>query len=322
MRALVLKHSTSQESRIALRDDYPMPTPPPGESLVRVCLAGICGTDLEMARGYMGFAGIPGHEFVGDVVRTSTGALAGRRVVGEINAACGDCESCRADMGRHCPARTVLGILGRDGAFAEYLCLPDRNLIPIPNSIPDEAAVFAEPLAAAFEIFEQTSLNPDDRIAILGDGRLGAMTALAMISRGLNPVVGGHHENKLQRLARLGIAGDLDSRLQPGFDVVVDCTGSAGGLTRAMQLVRPRGKLILKTTVAGSDGINLAPIVINEIEVVGSRCGRFGPALEALRERRIDPRPLISEIFPLKHGLVALARASDGSAFKVLLKVS
>jgi threonine dehydrogenase-like Zn-dependent dehydrogenase len=321
---LVLNQSTLAETggRITLRDDYPMPTPPPGESLVRVWLAGICGTDLEMARGYMGFAGIPGHEFMGEVVHTANRELSGRRVVGEINAACGNCESCQAGLGRHCPARTVLGILGRDGAFAEYLCLPDRNLIAIPDQIPDEAAVFTEPLAAAFEIFEQTEIQPRDRIAILGDGRLGAMVALAIKSRGLRPVVGGRHENKLQRLAKLDIAGETESRLEPGFDVVVDCTGSPGGLSRAMELVRPRGKLILKTTVAGSSGINLAPLVINEVQVIGSRCGRFGPALDAMREGRIDPRPLISEIFPLKHGLAAFGRASDATAFKVLLKVS
>src|SRR5580700_9710147 len=167
MRALILNQSAGAGSpeRVALRDDYPMPSPRRGESLVRVRLAGICGTDLEMARGYMGFGGIQGHEFVGEVVSTGTGALAGRRVVGEINAACGDCDACRADMGRHCPKRSVLGILGRDGAFAEYLCLPDRNLIPVPDAVSDEAAVFTEPLAAAFEIFEQTSIERGERVA-------------------------------------------------------------------------------------------------------------------------------------------------------------
>jgi threonine dehydrogenase-like Zn-dependent dehydrogenase len=308
--------------RLALRDDYPMPALSAGESLVRVRIAGICGTDLEMVQGYMGFSGVPGHEFVGEVVGTANRALSGKRVVGEINAACGRCESCDAGAGRHCPNRTVLGIAGRDGAFAEYLCLPDANLIPISDKLPDEAAVFTEPLAAAFEIFEQTQIADTDRIAILGDGRLGAMTALAMKARGHNAVLGGHHEDKLRRLAEMGIAGQHESQLEPGFDVVVDCTGSATGLSRAIGLVRPRGKLILKTTVAGAAGINLAPIVINEIQVIGSRCGRFGPALDALTDGVVDPAPLISGIFPLEEARAALARASEPSIFKILLKAS
>ena len=259
MRALVLKQSISESAteRIALREDYPMPAEPPGESLVRVRMAGICGTDLEMVEGYMGFSGVPGHEFVGEVVSTGNPALAGKRVVGEINAACGACDFCKSGMGRHCPDRTVLGILGRDGAFAEYLCLPDANLIPIGDRLPDEAAVFTEPLAAAFEIFEQTSFADTDRIAILGDGRLGAITALAMKSRGLSPMVGGHHEDKLRRLGEMGIAGQQAAKLEPGYDVVVDCTGAAQGLSRALELVRPRGKLVLKTTVAGSAGTRI-----------------------------------------------------------------
>jgi threonine dehydrogenase-like Zn-dependent dehydrogenase len=324
MRALVLNQSASAGSpeRVALRDDYPMPAQRAGESLVRVRLAGVCGTDLEMTRGYMGFNGIPGHEFVGEVVSSRTGTLTGKRVVGEINAACGDCHSCQANMSRHCPKRSVLGILGRDGAFAEYLCLPDRNLIAVPDAISDEAAVFTEPLAAAFEIFEQTSIEPGERVAILGDGRLGAIVALAMKARGLNPILGGHHEDKLKRLADAGIHAQPEGLLSSGFDVVVDCTGSAAGLARALELVRPRGKLILKTTVAGSAGVNLAPIVINEIQVLGSRCGPFRPALDALRSGAVDPSPLISGIYPLEEGLVAIARAREKSKFKILLKAS
>jgi threonine dehydrogenase-like Zn-dependent dehydrogenase len=324
MRALVLKQSISPTAaeRIALRDDYPMPAQPAGESLVRVRMAGICGTDLEMIQGYMNFSGVPGHEFVGEVVSTANRALAGKRVVGEVNAGCGACDFCKSGMGRHCPKRTVLGIAGRDGAFAEYLCLPDANLIPVSDQLPDEAAVFTEPLAAALEIFEQTSIADTDRIAILGDGRLGAITARAMKSRGRNPVVGGHHEDKLRRLGEMGIAGQPEIQLEPGFDVVVDCTGAAQGLSRALALVRPRGKLILKTTVAGSAGINLAPIVINEIEVIGSRCGRFSPALDALQNGIIDPAPLISAIFPLSEAPAALARAAHPSVFKILLRAS
>jgi threonine dehydrogenase-like Zn-dependent dehydrogenase len=328
MRALVLKQSAPDNStqRASLRDDYPKPCPSAGESLVRVRLAGICGTDLEMLRGYMGFSGVPGHEFVGEVVQTQTPRLRGKRVVGEINAACGRCEWCQARMGRHCPNRTVLGILGRDGAFAEFLRLPDSNLIPVSDNLPDETAVFAEPLAAAFEIFEQTRIAQSDRIAILGDGRLGAITALAMRAHGLSPTIGGHHAAKLRHLAEMGIAGEQERELQPGFDMVVDCTGSAQGLSRALQLVRPRGRLVLKTTVAGSTGVNLAPIVINEIDVIGSRCGRMAPAVEALEHGLLDPRPLVSATFPLADALAALERASQTSSesgapvFKVLLK--
>jgi threonine dehydrogenase-like Zn-dependent dehydrogenase len=324
MRALVLNQSDSPKvmQRIALRDDYPIPVAAPGESLVRVRMAGICGTDLEMIRGYMGFNGVPGHEFVGEVVSSANGALAGKRVVGEINAACGTCEFCKAQMGRHCPSRTVLGISKRDGAFAEYLRMPDANLIVVPDHLSDQAAVFTEPLAAAFEIFEQTTIALTDRVAILGDGRLGAMVALAMKARSLSAIVAGHHEDKLERIARMGIAVAAEEGLKPGFDVVVDCTGSASGLARALELVRPRGKLILKTTVAGSAGINLAPVVINEIEVIGSRCGRFAPALDALRRGIIDPTPLISGIFPLRQGLAAFAHASEPSVFKILLEAS
>jgi threonine dehydrogenase-like Zn-dependent dehydrogenase len=324
MRALVLKQSISPglSERLVLRDDYPVPAPPPGESLVRVRMAGICGTDLEMLQGYMGFSGVPGHEFVGEVAQTGTPALAGRRVVGEINAACRQCELCDAGLGRHCPNRTVLGILRRDGTFAEYLSLPDANLIPVSDQLSDEVAVFTEPLAAAVEIFEQTRIADGDRVAILGDGRLGAMTAIAMQAHGIHPVVGGHHEDKLGRLSQLGIVGRLESNLEPGFDMVVDCTGSAAGLGRALELVRPRGKLILKTTVAGSAGINLAPVVINEVEVIGSRCGRFAPALDALERGAIDPAPLVSGVFPLGDALDALTRAAEPSVFKILLKMA
>jgi len=225
-------------------------------------------------------------------------------------------------MGRHCPNRTVLGILGRDGAFAEYLCLPDRNLIPISSRIPDEVAVFTEPLAAALEIFEQTRVADSDRVAILGDGRLGAMVAIAFRSRGIDPVIGGHHQDKLSRLRELGLTAYPESALAPAYDMVVDCTGSASGLARAIELTRPRGKLVLKTTAADSAGINLAAVVINEIEVIGSRCGRLAPALEALERGLVNPAPLICGVFGLEDGAAAFARAADPSVFKILLKAN
>jgi len=316
MRALILNRT------LEFKRDYPDPSPGPGESRIRVRMAGICGTDLELARGYMTFHGVPGHEFVGEVVQTARRDLAGKRVVGEINAACGDCEWCGAGLGRHCPTRTVLGILGRDGAFAEYLCLPDDNLIPVPDSIPDEIAVFTEPVAAAFEIFDQVSLTSNQTILVLGNGRLGAIVAMALVAEGLKPTISGHHKDKLARLYSLGFVTEMEANLTTGFDVVIDCTGAAAGFGRALELVRPRGTLILKSTAAGSAPVNLALIVINEVTVIGSRCGRFAPALAALASGKIDPRPLISAILPLEDGMAAIAQAGEPSSFKVLLRVS
>jgi threonine dehydrogenase-like Zn-dependent dehydrogenase len=303
-----------------VRDDYAEPASAAGESIVRVRMAGICGTDLELARGYMSYRGVPGHEFVGEVVETGTGALAGRRVVGEINAACGRCVRCLEGLGRHCPNRTVLGILGRDGAFAEFLRLPDENLIPLPDSISDEISVFVEPLAAIYEIFEQTKMRRDYRIAVLGDGRLGVLAAIALHAEGYATILGGHHRDKLDRAAALGLEVQLEEQLDPGFDVVIDCTGNSAGLMRALGLVRPRGTVILKSTAAAEAALNLAQAVVNEITIVGSRCGRFTPAIAALESGRVDPRPLISAVFPLDDAPAAFAAAGRSPNFKVLLK--
>jgi 2-desacetyl-2-hydroxyethyl bacteriochlorophyllide A dehydrogenase len=312
MRALVLDPDP------ILREDYPKPTPQSGERLIRVRMAGICGTDLQLARGYMGYRGIPGHEFVGEVV---DGEPSDRLVVGEINAACGRCDFCLANLGRHCPNRTVLGILGRNGAFAEFLTLPESNLIKLPDSVAAELAVFVEPLAAAYEVFEQVHLDRNERILILGDGRLGAMVGLVLWAEAYEPVIGGHHAEKLDLLAALGLKTELEQHLRSGFDTVVDCTGNPNGLNRAIELVRPRGKIILKSTAARSAELNLAPIVINEISLLGSRCGRFAPAVEALASGKVDPRPLISAMYPLADALTALKAAEDSQNFKVLLNI-
>jgi threonine dehydrogenase-like Zn-dependent dehydrogenase len=317
MRAIVL-----DAGKVSFRSDYAEPQRVAGESIVRVRMAGICGTDLELAKGYMGFRGVPGHEFVGEVSDSASPALAGRRVVGEINAACGKCAACAAGLGRHCPNRTVLGILNRDGAFADALRLPDENLIPVPDAVPDELAVFTEPVAAAYEIFEQVKIAHNRRVLVLGDGRLGATVALVLANEGYDVIVGGHHADKMTTLGRLGIATASERELEPGYDVVVDCTGAGAGFTRALELVRPRGMLILKSTAAAPAELNLAPVVINEIALVGSRCGRFAPALSALASGRIDPRPLISAAFPLDDGVGALEAAAQPSSFKVLLQVS
>lgn len=316
MRALVF------DRHLSYRADYPDTAPHPGESIVRVAFAGICGTDLEIARGYMGYRGVLGHEFVGRVSESANPSLVGRRVVGEINAACGRCEFCIAGMARHCPNRTVLGILERDGAFADFLRLPDANLIPVPDSIPNDAAVFTEPIAAAYEILEQMHLDRNQSILVLGDGRLGALVALALIAEQYRPVVAGHHREKMDLLSQLGIQAGPERELRDRFDVVIDCTGASAGFSRAIDLVKPRGTIVLKSTAAAGAEMNLAPIVVNEIKVVGSRCGRFARALDALASNRIDPRPLISATLALDQGVEAMRVAARKTNFKVLIAVS
>jgi threonine dehydrogenase-like Zn-dependent dehydrogenase len=314
MRALVF------DNKLEFRGGYPDPVAAPGESIGRVSIAGVCGTDLEIARGYMQYRGVPGHEFAGRVVESQNSALRGKRVVGEINAGCGRCATCSAGLARHCPNRTVLGILGRDGAFAEFLRLPDANLIPIPDSVPDDVAVFVEPLAAAYEIFEQVHLPRNQTILVLGDGRLGALVALALKGEKYIPVVAGHHREKLARLAELGLDTIEESSLRDKFDVVIECSGGESGFRRAVELVRPRGTIILKSTAAAAAELNLAPIVVNEITIVGSRCGRFQPALDALVGGKIDPHPLIDGFFALEDGVAAFEAAKNPLNFKILLR--
>jgi threonine dehydrogenase-like Zn-dependent dehydrogenase len=313
MRAIVF------DSKLEFRADYRDPVAAPTESIVRVSRAGICGTDLEIARGYMKFRGVPGHEFVGVVVETSNPTLRGRRVVGEINVGCDRCALCAAGLRRHCPERSVLGILGRDGAFAEFLALPDANLFPVPDSVPDEVAVFVEPVAAAYEILEQIHLARNRTIVVMGDGRLGALVALVLKGEKYLPIVAGHHPEKLRRLESLGLEVVEESRLSDRFDIVIDCSGSGTGFSRAIELVKPRGTIILKSTAVDGAEINFAPVVINEITVLGSRCGRFEPALKALASGKIDPRPLIDGTFALAGGLAAFAAAADPLNFKILL---
>ncbi|MFZ0888355.1 MAG: alcohol dehydrogenase catalytic domain-containing protein [Candidatus Binataceae bacterium] len=316
MRALVLDH------QLALQREYPDPHPRAGESVVRVRIAGICGTDLELARGYMAYRGVLGHEFVGRVEHSAERNLIGRRVVGEINAGCGKCDRCAGGLSRHCASRTVLGILGRDGAFADLLCLPDENLIAVPDSVPDELAVFSEPVAAAYEIFEQTRIARNQSICVLGDGRLGAIVAMVLRGEDYRPILAGHHPEKLARLSALGISTELATNLESGFDVAIDCTGASAGLARAIELVRPRGTIVLKSTAAAGANLNLAPIVIDEIAVVGSRCGRLAPALAALAQGKLDPRPLISGVYAIEDGLEAMEAAASPPNFKILLKFS
>jgi threonine dehydrogenase-like Zn-dependent dehydrogenase len=295
----------------------------PGEALVRVLLSGICNTDLEIARGYAGFNGTIGHEFVGVVEASTDSELVGRRVVGEINAGCGVCELCRAGDPRHCALRTVLGIVGRDGAHAEFLQLPNVNLIPVPENISDEHAVFTEPLAAACGILERVSILNTDRVAVIGDGKLGLLCAQVVAYTGASTLLVGKHAEKLRIAERRGIetsTPDEAVKRQKQFDVVVEASGAAPGFNLALDLLRPKGKLVLKSTFQGSTKIDTARIVVDEISIVGSRCGRFQPALHLLSKNAIDVDSLISEQHPLSEGVKAMDRASAGGVLKVLLR--
>jgi threonine dehydrogenase-like Zn-dependent dehydrogenase len=315
MRALLF------DGHISYRPEHPAPVALDGEVLVRVQRAGICETDLQLMKGYMGFHGILGHEFVGVA---ESGPLAGRRVVGEINCACRHCGTCRAGLTTHCPSRTVLGILNHDGAFADTIAVPQANLHLVPDSIPTDIAVFTEPVAAAFQIPAQVPIRSTDRIVVLGDGRLGNLCAQVLATLSRNVLVVGKHPEKLALLTARGIATALLSDpLDPrSADIVVECTGSPTGLPAAMRLVRPRGTIVLKTTVAGEQTMAYAPFVIDEITLVGSRCGPFPQALAALERGDVDVPPLISERFDLSRGVEALERAAARGVLKVLLDVA
>ncbi len=300
--------------------DVPVPTPRSGEALIRVLMAGVCNTDIEITKGYMGFKGILGHEFVGVVESAPKPELIGKRVVGEINCVCGMCEYCAAGMSTHCPTRTVLGIEGRDGAFAEYVTLPVENLHVVPDSVRNEVAVFTEPTAAAFRVLEQIDLGEDERVIVMGDGKLGQLCAQVLWQRAHEVTCVVRHPEKLALLQRLNIHTILDGDpIEPGADVVVEATGSAGGFARAMELVRPMGAIVLKTTVAGSVSVPLALAVIHEIVVVGSRCGPFAPALEALTMGTVSVEPMISTVMPLSAGVEAIEAARDTGMLKVLI---
>lgn len=293
------------------------------EVLVRVILSGICNTDLEIARGYAGFAGTIGHEFVGVVEASPSGKLAGQRVVGEINAGCGKCDLCRAGDARHCPMRTVLGIVGRDGAHAEFLQLPIANLLPVPAQIPDEHAVFTEPLAAACAITERIPISSDHKVAVIGDGKLGLLCAQTLALTGARFLLIGKHQEKLRIAERRGIetatVPEAEKRKRE-FDVVVEASGGPQGFALALQLLSPRGTLVLKSTFHGVTELDAAPIVVDELTIVGSRCGRFGPALDLLKHGAIELDSLISEEYPLSEGVLAMDRANQKGILKVLVR--
>jgi len=302
--------------------DNNYPDPEFNETLVQVNLAGICGTDLEILNGYMKYSGILGHEFVGTVVKSNNSNLIGKRVVGEINAGCTKCDFCIRGMERHCPLRTVLGILKRDGAFAEFLSLPEKNLHVIPDSISDEQAVFVEPLAAAFEINEQISLKPEWNVAVVGDGRLAQLIIQVIKLTCSNITCFGKHQNKLEGLIQSGtkIKIGIESTDEQLFDLVVEATGSNSGFTDTMKLVKPRGTVVLKSTITSRENLDLTPTIINEITLIGSRCGLFKPAIDALATGVISVDSMIDCTFSLDKFNDAIIYAKKPDTLKVFLK--
>jgi threonine dehydrogenase-like Zn-dependent dehydrogenase len=298
-----------------------MPARPAGFALIRLIAGGICNTDLELRRGYYGFSGTPGHEFVGEVVAADDASWIGRRVVGEINLACHDCAWCRRGLERHCPRRTVLGIVRHPGAFREFFTLPERNLHAVPDSVSTERAVFIEPLAAACEILDQVRIPAGGAVAVLGDGKLGLLVSQALQAAGCRVHQFGKHRVKLRIAQKAGVTTELigDTMPEAEYEWVVDATGSAGGLRAAVHMVQPRGTIILKSTVHGEVPVDTAPIIVNEITLVGSRCGRFEPAIELLRSGRIDVESMVSETLPLADAVRAFEIAAKPGVMKVFL---
>jgi alcohol dehydrogenase len=298
----------------------PKPRRPEGFALIRLLHGGICNTDLELQRGYYGFSGTPGHEFVGEVVEAESTGLQGKRIVGEINLNCGHCEWCARGLGRHCPNRDVLGIVRHPGAFREFLTLPERNLHVLPSSISSEEAVFIEPLAAACEIVDQVKIPENVPVAVLGDGKLGLLVAQVLRANNAKVHQFGRHRDKLRISEAAGVETQVARKLPVAeYDFVVDATGSMDGLKQAVRLARPRGTLILKSTVHGLVPVDTAPIIVNELTMVGSRCGRFEPAIRLLRTRRVNVAAMISDRFPLHRAPAAFARAASKGTLKVLL---
>ena len=309
-----------EKGRVTVRNAR-RPQRPDGFALIRMLSAGICNTDLELQRGYNGFSGTPGHEFVGEVIEADNVKLLGRRVVGEINVACGKCQWCRRGLGRHCPNRSVLGIVRHPGAFRELLTLPEVNLHVLPDSMSNDEAVFVEPLAAACEILDQANIPENAGVAVLGDGKLGLLIAQVLRAHRMNPRLFGRHRNKLRIAERAGIETALTKTRLPcaSFDWIIEATGSQDGLRQAIQMVRPRGCVFMKSTVHGTVSIDSASVIVNEITLIGSRCGRFEPAINLLLSHSVNVIDLISESRPLSQAPRAFARAGERGVLKVLL---
>ncbi len=307
-------------------ENYKEPVLKQGEALIKATLGGVCNTDEEITKGYMGYKGVLGHEFTGVVEKVYDEAdkkWLGKRVVGEINAGCKNCEWCAKGLERHCPNRGTLGIWQKEGCFSEYFTLPVSNLLEIPDNVPDETAVFIEPLAAAYEIIEQVHIKPTDKVALLGDGKLGLSIALVLGALNIDITHIGKHQNKLDISANAGnkiLLLDNINGLEQSFDVVIEATGSKGGFETSLNLVKPRGILVLKSTIAAKEGLNLAPVVINEITVVGSRCGQFSPVMRLLERGMLDVSPLITKIMPFNQGVEAFELNRQKDTLKVILK--
>lgn len=310
------------ENRRASLRKLARPRRPEGYAVIRLLCGGICNTDIELLRGYYDFTGTPGHEFVGEVVDAGDSSLVGRRVVGEINLACRRCDWCRRGLGRHCPTRKVLGIVGHAGAFREFLTLPEVNLHIVPSTIPNEVAVFAEPLAAACEILDQATLPRGAEVAVLGDGKLGLLVAQVLKAAGHEVHQFGRHASKLRIAERAGVVGEIAGRNLPtaAYDWVVEATGSADGLRQAVQMTRPRGTVFLKSTVHGKVSLDTAPVIVNEITLVGSRCGRIEPALNLLASGKIHVSEMISKEFALSDASRAFKSAVQRGVMKVVLR--
>ena len=322
---------TLHDGTLALRDDLPPPRPPEGEVRIRVTRAGICATDHGLIAGLYPYRGVLGHEFVG-VVDVGPGEWIGRRVVGEINATCGTCDRCRRGLSNHCERRTVLGIVGRDGVFAEYVALPIENLHAVDDEVSDDVAVFTEPVAAALQIIEQVAVRPSDRVLVVGDGRLGQLCAQALAMAGARVVAIGRHERKLDCLRRFGVGTLLARRDdnpecvwqtidRASFDVAVECTGNESGFAIARAALRPRGTLVLKSTYPGAPRVDATMLVVDEITLVGSRCGPFDAALRALETGRIDVSYLTDATFPLARAEEAIAKSAEPDVLKVTLSM-
>ncbi len=314
------------DNELKLDKNYAKPIPQKGEALIKVTLAGICNTDYEITKGYMGYKGVLGHECVGIVeeINDDDKSLLGKRVVSEISYGCEDpaCPYCAEKLYRHCPNRHTLGIWKKDGCFAEYFTMPINVLFEVPENVEDEQAVFVEPLAAALEITEQHHIKPYEKVIVLGDGKLGLITALALNSLNLDVILVGKHQNKLDIAKNQGVKTALlnEFKIEKIYDVVVEATGSISGFETALALTKPRGVLVLKSTIAASKEFNLAPIVIDEITVLGSRCGQFGPALRLLQSERVDFKPLISGVYSIDNAIEGFEKNKEKNTLKVLLK--
>jgi len=297
-----------------------LPRRPQGFALIRLLFGGICNTDLELQRGYYGFRGTPGHEFVGEVVEADDRTWVGQRVVGEINLACGKCSWCARGLGRHCPTRTVLGIVKQPGAFRQFLTLPERNLRRVPREISSEEAVFVEPLAAACEILDQVRIAKGTPVAVLGDGKLGLLVSQVLQAHGAEVHQYGRHKEKLRIAEQVGVSTEVAKKLPVAkYQFVVEATGSSEGLRQAVQMTEPRGTVVMKSTLHGLVAIDSAPVIVNEITLVGSRCGRFEPALRLLKSRKVRVDAMISEVLPLKDAPRAFRAAGKPGVLKVLL---